>query len=124
MRHLENMAKIILATGMMVGYAYAIEFFIAWYSGNPYERFAFLNRAFGPYAWAYWTMVSCNVLAPQLFWFEEGAHATRWLLLRRVDPASTSACGSSASSSSSPRCTATSCPSSWGYVHADAGSTC
>lgn len=66
--HIENMNKIILATGMMVGYAYATEFFIAWYSGNPHERFAFLNRALGPYAWAYWTMISCNVLAPQLFW--------------------------------------------------------
>ena len=70
-RHLENMAKIILATGMMVGYAYAMEFFIAWYSGNPVERFVFANRAFGPYAWAYWTMVSCNVLSPQLFWFKK-----------------------------------------------------
>jgi len=67
-RHLENMNKIILATGSMVGYAYAIEFFIAWYSGNPYEKFTFINRAFGPYAWAYWTMVSCNVISPQLFW--------------------------------------------------------
>jgi molybdopterin-containing oxidoreductase family membrane subunit len=67
-RHLENMAKIMLATGMMVGLAYATEFFIAWYSGNPYEAFTFLNRAFGPYAWAYWTMVTCNVLVPQLFW--------------------------------------------------------
>ena len=55
----------------MVGYAYAIEFFIAWYSGNPYEQFAFINRAFGPYAWAYWTMVSCNVISPQLFWFKK-----------------------------------------------------
>ncbi len=64
------MNKIILATGTIVGYAYATEFFIAWYSGNPYERFAFLNRAFGPYWWAYWTMVSCNVLSPQLFWFK------------------------------------------------------
>jgi molybdopterin-containing oxidoreductase family membrane subunit len=61
---------IMLATGMIVGYAYATEFFIAWYSGNPYERFVFLNRAFGPYAWAYWIMVSCNVLAPQVFWFK------------------------------------------------------
>ena len=71
MRHLENMNKIILATGCMVGFAYAIEFFIAWYSGNPGERFVFQNRAFGPYAWAYWIMVSCNVLAPQLFWFKK-----------------------------------------------------
>ena len=69
MRHLENMAKIILVTGTMVGYAYSIEFFIAWYSGNTAEQFTFINRAMGPYAWAYWTMVSCNVLFPQLFWF-------------------------------------------------------
>jgi molybdopterin-containing oxidoreductase family membrane subunit len=67
-RHLENMAKIMLATGMMVGLAYSTEFFIAWYSGNTYEAFTFLNRAFGPYAWAYWTMVTCNVLVPQIFW--------------------------------------------------------
>jgi molybdopterin-containing oxidoreductase family membrane subunit len=70
-RHLENMAKIMLATGMMVGLAYSTEFFIAWYSGNKYEAFTFLNRAFGPYAWAYWTMVTCNVLVPQLFWFRK-----------------------------------------------------
>jgi molybdopterin-containing oxidoreductase family membrane subunit len=70
-RHLENMNKVILATGTIVGYAYATEFFIAWYSGNPYERFIFINRAFGPYAWAYWTMISCNVLSPQFFWFKK-----------------------------------------------------
>ncbi|MEW6413561.1 MAG: NrfD/PsrC family molybdoenzyme membrane anchor subunit [Candidatus Zixiibacteriota bacterium] len=69
-RTLERMNKIILVTGMMVGYAYSMEFFIAWYSGNEYERFAFINRAFGPYAWAYWIMVSCNVIVPQLFWFK------------------------------------------------------
>lgn len=67
-RHLELMNKIILATGMMVGYAYGMEFFIAWYSGSIYEGFAFVNRAFGPYAWAYWTMITCNVITPQLFW--------------------------------------------------------
>ena len=44
------------------------EFFTAWYSGNKYEQFVFINRAFGPYAWAYWTMVTCNVLVPQIFW--------------------------------------------------------
>jgi len=70
LRHLESMAKVMLATGMMVGLAYSTEFFIAWYSGNAYEGFAFLNRAFGPYAWAYWIMVSCNVIVPQLFWFK------------------------------------------------------
>ena len=68
MKHMDNMAKIILLTGSMVGYAYAMEFFIAWYSGNPNETFAFVNRAFGPYAWAYWIMVSCNVISPQIFW--------------------------------------------------------
>jgi len=68
-RHLENMCKIILATGSLVGYAYGMEFFMAWYSGNIYERFTFINRAFGPYSWAYWTMMSCNVFTPQLFWF-------------------------------------------------------
>ena len=46
-------------------------FFIAWYSGNPYEGFVFVNRLFGPYAWAYWIMVSCNVITPQLFWFKK-----------------------------------------------------
>lgn len=71
LRHLENMNKIILVTGMMVGYAYGIEFFIAWYSGNPTEAFVFFNRALGPYAWAYWTMISCNVLIPQFFWFKK-----------------------------------------------------
>ena len=69
-RHVELMGKVVLATGSMVGYAYAMEFFIAWYGGNPYELYAFKNRAFGPYWWAYWTMVSCNVVCPQLFWFK------------------------------------------------------
>lgn len=68
--HLEKMNKIILVTGTMVGYAYAMEFFIAWYSGSMYERFAFINRAMGPYAWAYWTMITCNVISPQFFWFK------------------------------------------------------
>lgn len=65
---LEKMNKVLLATGMMVGYAYGMEFFIAWYSGNAMETFVFVNRAFGPYAWAYWIMVSCNVIFPQFFW--------------------------------------------------------
>jgi Ni/Fe-hydrogenase subunit HybB-like protein len=66
--HIEAMCKIMLATGMMVGGAYGVEFFIAWYSANPYEQFTFLNRATGPFFWAYFTMVSCNVLVPQFFW--------------------------------------------------------
>ncbi|MBC8374814.1 MAG: polysulfide reductase NrfD [FCB group bacterium] len=69
--HLEKMNKIILVTGSMVGYAYMTEFFIAWYSGNEYEFFAFINRALGPYAWAYWIMFLCNVITPQIFWFKK-----------------------------------------------------
>jgi molybdopterin-containing oxidoreductase family membrane subunit len=69
-KHLENMNKIILVTGSIVGYAYATELFMAWYSGNIYERFAFLNRATGPYWWAYWIMVSCNVISPQFYWIK------------------------------------------------------
>jgi molybdopterin-containing oxidoreductase family membrane subunit len=67
-RHIDLMCKVIMATGSIVGYAYGMEFFIAWYGGNPYELYAFKNRAFGPYWWAYWTMILCNVISPQLFW--------------------------------------------------------
>jgi molybdopterin-containing oxidoreductase family membrane subunit len=66
--HIDVMCKIILVTGSIVGYAYIMEFFVAYYGGNPFERFAFLNRYFGPYWWASWTMFTCNVLMPQLFW--------------------------------------------------------
>jgi molybdopterin-containing oxidoreductase family membrane subunit len=69
--HFEKMNKIILVTGSMVGYAYIMEFFIAWYSGNIYEVFTFINRGFGNYAWAYWIMFTCNVITPQLFWFRK-----------------------------------------------------
>ena len=68
--HIESMCKVLILTGMLVGFAYATEFFIAWYGGNEYERYAFINRATGPYAWAYWLMVSCNVIWPQLLWFK------------------------------------------------------
>ena len=74
--HLELMNKIMLATGLMVGYAYGMEFFIAWYSGSLYEGFAFVNRAFGPYAWAYWTMIACNVILPAAALVQEVPHAT------------------------------------------------
>lgn len=79
-RHLENMCKVILATGSIVGYAYMIELFISWYSGNRYEQFAFVNRMLGPYAWAYWTMICCNVLIPQLFWLKR-VRTTPWMML-------------------------------------------
>lgn len=69
--HLEKMNIVILVTGSMVGFAYITEFFIAWYSGVQYEQYAFTNRMFGPYAWAYWTMMSCNLFFPQFFWVKK-----------------------------------------------------
>lgn len=81
LRHLENMNKIILATGTLVGLAYATEAYIAWYSMNQYEGFTFLNRQFGPYWWAYWTMVSCNVISPQLFWFKKLRTSLFWMVV-------------------------------------------
>jgi len=71
MAHIESMNKIIILTGSIVGVAYGTEFFIAWYSGVEYEQYAFINRATGPYWWAYWSMITCNVISPQLFWFKK-----------------------------------------------------
>jgi Ni/Fe-hydrogenase subunit HybB-like protein len=68
-RHVDAMCYLVVLTSGMVALAYATEFFVAFYSGNPHEQFAFRNRAFGPLAWGYWVMVGCNVLIPQLFWF-------------------------------------------------------
>ncbi|MCB2153690.1 polysulfide reductase NrfD [bacterium] len=68
MNHLDICNKVILTTSCLVGYAYISEFFIAWYSENPYEQAQFLYRAFGAHAWAFWIMFSCNVFIPQLFW--------------------------------------------------------
>jgi Ni/Fe-hydrogenase subunit HybB-like protein len=79
MRHLENMNKIMLATSCMVGYAYGVELFMAWYGGNAYEQFAFVNRALGPYFWGYWIMVACNVLIPQLLWMKR-CRTTPWIM--------------------------------------------
>jgi Ni/Fe-hydrogenase subunit HybB-like protein len=66
--HIDMMNRVILITGSIVGVAYITEFFIAWYSGVEYEQYAFINRATGPYWWAYWSMMTCNVITPQLFW--------------------------------------------------------
>jgi molybdopterin-containing oxidoreductase family membrane subunit len=73
-RHVDAMCKLVLATSCLVGLSYAIEFFTAFYSGNHYEAFTFLNRAFGPLAWAFALMVAWNVLIPQLFWFRWARH--------------------------------------------------
>jgi molybdopterin-containing oxidoreductase family membrane subunit len=69
MRHIENMAKITLVTGLIVVYGYACEAFFGWYSGSEYERFMLKNRMyFGPMAWSYWLLLICNFLVPQILW--------------------------------------------------------
>ena len=68
MRHLQNMAKIMLATGLIVAYGYMMEAFMAWYSANGYERYMILNRMTGPYWYMYASLILCNVLTPQLLW--------------------------------------------------------
>src|SRR5512135_1878017 len=70
-RHFESLAKVCLLTASIVAYAYATEFFMAWYSGNPFERASFYNRAFGQYWWATWIMLTCNAFIPQLLWFKK-----------------------------------------------------
>lgn len=67
-KHVEYMNIVIIVTGSIVGVAYLTELFISWYSGVEYEQYAFINRFSGPYAWAYWCMMTCNVISPQLFW--------------------------------------------------------
>jgi len=69
--HIELMNIVIIITGSIVGIAYITEFFIAWYGQVPAEQYAFINRATGPYWWAYWSMMTCNVISPQLFWFKK-----------------------------------------------------
>jgi molybdopterin-containing oxidoreductase family membrane subunit len=68
MRHLKNMAKVMLATGLIVAYGYMMETFMAWYSGNHYEQYMITNRMRGPYGPVYWALMACNVLAPQALW--------------------------------------------------------
>jgi molybdopterin-containing oxidoreductase family membrane subunit len=68
--HLDNMGKFIVLTSTIVGYAYAVEFFMAWYSANPFEQLSFWHRAFGDYWWATWIMISCNVLVPLPLWIK------------------------------------------------------
>ena len=69
--HIDMMNRIIMITGSIVGIAYITEFFISWYSGVEYESYCFVNRATGYYWWAYWSMMTCNVISPQLFWFKK-----------------------------------------------------
>jgi molybdopterin-containing oxidoreductase family membrane subunit len=82
--HLENMAKIMLATGLIVGYGYGIEAFMAWYSGNRYEKFVQLNRMAGPYAVWYWLLLACNVLIPQILWWKKARQNVPLLFLAAI----------------------------------------
>jgi Ni/Fe-hydrogenase subunit HybB-like protein len=81
MRHLENMAKITLVTGLIVVYGYAMELFFAWYSANIYERYMMVNRLTGPYAWAFWALIFCNGLVPQTLWIKRLRTNTVWLFI-------------------------------------------
>jgi Ni/Fe-hydrogenase subunit HybB-like protein len=78
-RHLENMSKLMVATSLLIGYAYAVELWSAWYGGNTFEEYTFLNRMVGGYSWCYWTMIACNVLVPQLLWFRR-VRTSPWIL--------------------------------------------
>ncbi|MEX0776897.1 MAG: NrfD/PsrC family molybdoenzyme membrane anchor subunit [Phycisphaeraceae bacterium] len=74
-KHMNNMAKVMLATGLIVAYGYIMELFMAWYSANPYEQAVFFQTRWqGPYAWSYWSLIACNIIIPQLLWF-------RWVRL-------------------------------------------
>jgi molybdopterin-containing oxidoreductase family membrane subunit len=78
-RHLDNMAKVMLASGLVVAYGYSMEAFTAWYSGNLFERFMMLNRAFGDYGWCYWLLIASNIAIPQLLWFRRVRNNTATL---------------------------------------------
>jgi len=71
MRHMHNMAKVMLATGLIVGYGYVIEAFFGWYSGNRFERYMIWNRMHGPYAYYYWALILCNIITPQFLWIKK-----------------------------------------------------
>jgi len=79
MRHLENMAKIMLATGLVVAYGYMMEAFMAWYSGNAYERFMIWNRMTGPYAPLYWALILCNVVVINTLWAKKARTSVAYL---------------------------------------------
>jgi molybdopterin-containing oxidoreductase family membrane subunit len=81
MRHLGNMAKVMLATGLIVAYGYMMETFVAWYSGSPYEKYMILNRMTGPYRGYYWALIACNVAIPQVLWLRRVRHSVAALFV-------------------------------------------
>ncbi len=85
MRHLDNAAKVMLATGLIVAYGYAMEAFYAFYSGNPWEKFQTMNRMFGPYGFFYWLLITCNIVIPQVLWFKKVRTSPILLFLVSID---------------------------------------
>jgi molybdopterin-containing oxidoreductase family membrane subunit len=85
MRHLDNMAKVMLATGQIVAYSYLFEAFIGWYSANGYEIYAIWNRLTGPYRWTYYALIFCNLVFPQLLWWKKIRTNVVWLFVIALD---------------------------------------
>ncbi|HZR31282.1 MAG TPA: NrfD/PsrC family molybdoenzyme membrane anchor subunit [Terriglobales bacterium] len=85
LRHLENSAMIMLATGLIVAYGYIMEFFMAWYGGNPYDKFLVWNRIHGPYRWCYAGLIVANIVIPQVLWIKKIRTNTSWLFLISLD---------------------------------------
>jgi molybdopterin-containing oxidoreductase family membrane subunit len=81
MRHLQNMGKVMLATGLIVVYGYMAEIFFGWYSGNHYERFMLMNRAAGPYKYHWYALLFCNAVVPQVLWFRRFRTSPFWLFV-------------------------------------------
>jgi Ni/Fe-hydrogenase subunit HybB-like protein len=79
LRHLQNMAKVMLVTGLMVAYGYMSEIFMSWYSADKYDAFVTMNRMTGPYAPVYWGLIACNVVIPQSLWFRRARTSVGWL---------------------------------------------
>ncbi|HYB96691.1 MAG TPA: NrfD/PsrC family molybdoenzyme membrane anchor subunit [Vicinamibacterales bacterium] len=84
MRHIDNMAKVMLTTGLIVAYGYAMEAFFAWYSASPHERFMMYNRMFGPYGWSYWMLISINAVMIQLLWLKSVRNNTVILFVMSI----------------------------------------
>jgi len=80
-RHLQNMAKVMLATGLIVAYGYLIEIFTAWYGDNRYDMYMSVNRMLGPYAFQFWSLIACNVIAPQVLWIKRVRRSPAFLFV-------------------------------------------
>ena len=81
MRHLQNMAKVMLVTGLIVGYGYLTEAFVAWYSADKFEMYVPVNRFTGAYAPTYWALILCNIVIPQALWFRRVRNSVPWLFV-------------------------------------------